>query len=515
MNKKYKIFSVLMCICFALTHGTLTVHAESSYPWQTVTDMELGRNPYGDNSLFLDFYDPETCYADDYNKGITVFNIWINNPDNARVAMYSKNATYISIMSNTALSYTLYYDIYYYTYNNGAFKRNYTNHTRTLYLDGSVYAYYDYTSDDGHPFNYVYSDVPVFSDKTACKNYCLTGDIDTDKCIYNPNIFEYSEEIYFEEFDMEIHSSNLGSQFFVRFYYKPSQYMIDNGGSCTVEWLWEFESYWFVGIIPSNATYDGSFELDLSQSYVDIYIADILPDSVVDGFIVGKEVGIIDGDDISIDGVGVDSVRCITKSLCYFNFVPSCQGVAGNIFRAVVDCLDPNNSYTSYSEPIIDDNGNYTDDYQTVSDSYNRTEGYYYTNVSQDNYGNNTYNYYFIDSHDISTEISSDGSGTPVVSDRQHIDLNGNVNVNVNLGQDDDTDKIVINDDDYSGSSLIDNVTNLYGLRDDLETAEEDDGALTFLERLLGALPGDLAGMLGYGCSTVVLVAIIRAFLKR
>lgn len=74
---------------------------------------------------------------------------------------------------------------------------------------------------------------------------------------------------------------------------------------------------------------------------------------------------------------------------------------------------------------------------------------------------------------------------------------------------------IIIEDDDYTDNELREDLADGFGMFDDLTTEKDNDGFLAMLGLAFSTINPDLADILGFGISTVVVVNILRALLKR
>lgn len=393
-----------------------------------------------------------------------------------------------------------------------------------------------------------FCDVPLFSKPSSAVRFIEDGILDKENCIYNPNMFQFSEQIRLDEFSVEVHRSNRVQDYFIRFYYKPSQFLIDNFGSCKCTWGYSIES-----VIASFGVLQGEdvnhFDLDFSKDHYDFYPYKHLTDGFDLATFFGKDInfpfkylfsgkdgfGLIDTDDFSIEGVGLSDISKIDISEFDFHFKPEAQGVNGVDVKAFVDCLSGESSH-NFQYPQLDGNGNFTDNYVDDPSSIVNNKQHYYIDVSKDKNGNYVYNYYFIDNKGLSTKvdddskpiIDSDSNITGNINVSGDIDMHHNGSIDVNIHGDSsggaggaggtgssNAPNLIIQDDDYSGNSLTDNITSIFGLRDDLETSAKDDGLFAFLRDFFAFIPFPLWGIVGFGMSTVCVIAIIRIAFKR
>ncbi|MBE5944317.1 MAG: hypothetical protein E7258_05300 [Lachnospiraceae bacterium] len=121
------------------------------------------------------------------------------------------------------------------------------------------------------------------------------------------------------------------------------------------------------------------------------------------------------------------------------------------------------------------------------------------------------------------TEVKVDGSSSnaEVINNVTFPDI---ITVNVNGvsnggsgGNFDSNDipDITIEDDDYTDTALREDLKDGFGLLDDISTEKDNDGFLAMLGLAYSTINPNLVDILGFGISTVVVVNILRAILKR
>ena len=74
---------------------------------------------------------------------------------------------------------------------------------------------------------------------------------------------------------------------------------------------------------------------------------------------------------------------------------------------------------------------------------------------------------------------------------------------------------LTIEDDDYTDSALREDLSDGFGLLDDLSTDEKGDGYLGFVADFYSTLDGNMRDIIMFGVSSTVVIALIRQFLKR
>ena len=413
------------------------------------------------------------------------------------------------------------------------------------YLERKTFTDYTFADDEhGTPYTYVFSgdknylwnsdyfkideviksDFILFDTEENADYYFETG---IKRGVLSEPTKEYDKnQVYLDNFYMEVHDSNNLDNWYIDFYYEPSQAMRDDldNAYITVSVNYEMEITYVSGLgnqLDHYPTY--SFTIPL-KDHMHYYRFKPTMDKLCQGasgvnklFLEKQMTGhelIIDFDDLSIEGVGLTSaVGKIDKSQLDIELYPCVSGKYGMRYDGVVDLLNVGNSYYNSSTP--DTSGNYTSD-----NNITRQEGYYKTEVSQDVYGNNTYNYYYIDTVDNSkTEINKDtGEKLPRGSDNAIVHYHYHQwegNPSGSSGTDDSGDTVVINDDDYTNQTLRDSLRDGFGLFDDLTTEKKNDGYLSLLSFFFNSINGNLSVLLGFGVTSIITINILRSIFKR
>lgn len=380
-------------------------------------------------------------------------------------------------------------------------------------------------NEDGYlEYAMIYTDIPVFDDETLAQNYCDTGDM--SGATVQPSKQYNADEIYLDNFYFEVHDSNELSEFYITFYYTPSDYLVQNGGKVYCDYYLGIDYSFLSGAIDMTDFINpyGSIELPCHQGEnvyqwnIDVwnFVSDTAPTwfaEFVEGAILGDEA-FIDFEGVSIGDVGGNTVAQIEKSTCDVTVYPVLDNQLGMTYTGTIDFLNPQNSYYSSNTP--DSSGNYVSD-----GNYTQQDGYYYTEVSQDNYGNNTYNYYYITDNS-RTEIDSGsdggGSGTGIQQHHHEHKWEGSVNVNVNGsfgGGSSSGDNVTIEDDDLTSDGLRSAIEDGYGLFDLVSTEKDNDGFLSLLTTFMGSLDDDMSNLIGFGMGTTVALALLLRLLNR
>lgn len=304
-----------------------------------------------------------------------------------------------------------------------------------------------YANDDD--FGFWNMPFKVFDNWEHAVKYLYTGD--ETGLMYSPVPKpEYSSALYLEDFQITVHDSNDFGKYYLAFSYKiPNDLDLDlysKSLKLRIDNQYEWEGYSLKGLARNYESLSelGTTTVDLKENpfgfilYLDDFesirnffgklsiwgpaVGDITP--VPDKYkrkVLGQGglfedtsfslgvTGSINNGSLSggiTGGVSVpgSAIKDITKSLMYLNCYVVQDGYKeGHVYSGSVDLLTGKNSVSSYTP---DANGSYT---------YNddqKSNGYYYTEVSTDSQNNPVYNYYYIDIDNSKTAVNS--SGEPV-----------------------------------------------------------------------------------------------------
>ena len=82
-------------------------------------------------------------------------------------------------------------------------------------------------------------------------------------------------------------------------------------------------------------------------------------------------------------------------------------------------------------------------------------------------------------------------------------------------GSDNSDPNVVIEDDDYTDTSLIQHMKDGFEILDNTDTEEKGDGLLSAAAFLIAGLPDDYMKMFGFGIASVVTINILRSLFRR
>ena len=82
-------------------------------------------------------------------------------------------------------------------------------------------------------------------------------------------------------------------------------------------------------------------------------------------------------------------------------------------------------------------------------------------------------------------------------------------------GSDNSDPNVVIEDDDYTDTSLIQHMKDGFEILDNTDTEEKGDGLLSAAAFLIAGLPDDYIKMFGFGIASVVTINILRSLFRR
>lgn len=499
MSRKNKILAVVI-MCFALVLGNISViNAENSL-YYDASKYGCIENSEREKIFHLSFSQEDTRI-----KYVTIYS-------DVNVAGYIDNGKTIVCTSDDGSKY------------------DYYGHTVELESNGNIKEYggavYDssYTLVGGLDINILFSDFYVFSSKADCDNYLKNGLVNNP--LNEPQIFRQynSDDIYFDNFQMNVHDSNIIDEFYIEFYYEPSEYMMENIDKAYVDIYYDYDMDFdmVAGLIDIGQivnvntrcitlplkNYQNSYKwningYDFLNDTAPLWYCDLF-----ERFILGDEL-YIDFNVISLGEIGGNTLAEITKSRLDITIIPYIDNTYGKASNGKVDFLNPDNSSIYTSTP--NSNGEYIS-----NNDYKVNDGYYYTEVGQDTHGNNTYNYYYITDNskteiDGSEDGGSSGSGVNV-EQNNNVSIPSNINVNINQGN---GDNVTINDDDYSADALNQLIDGGAGIFDNLDTEKNDDGFLSMLTNFFAGIDDDLAGALGFGMGSTILICVLRSIFRR
>lgn len=500
MSRKNKILAVFI-MCFVLVLGNITVvSAESSLYYDTSKFGSI-ENSERENVFHLAF-----MQSDVRIKYITIYS-------DVKVAGYVEDGKTIVCPSESGTRY------------------DYYGHTVENDSDGNIKEYggavYDssYMMVGGLDISILFSDFYIFNSRVDCLNYLNNGTI--ANVLNAPQVFKSydADNIYFDNFEMNVHDSNIIEEFYIEFYYEPSEYMLENIDNAYFDLYYQLDvDFDLVGGMFDVGQYinpKGCYVTVPLTNYpntyrwqVDVYdfVSDIAPLWFVEWFeqvILGNEF-YFDLGSLSLGEVGGNTVAEVTKSRFDISITPFIDDTYGKASNGKVDLLNPSNSSIYTSTP--NNNGEYVS-----NNDYKMTDGYYYTEVGQDTHGNNTYNYYYITDNS-KTEIDGDCGSSGSSGDGVNVEQNNNVsipdNITVNINQG-NSDNVTIKDDDYSVDSLNQLIDGGSGIFDDLNTEKNDDGFLSYLTGFFGGIDDELANALGFGMGSTILICVLRSIFRR
>jgi hypothetical protein len=189
---------------------------------------------------------------------------------------------------------------------------------------------------------------------------------------------------------------------------------------------------------------------------------------------------------------------------------------------ALVDLVKGKNE--SYS------NSGVTSDSQSIdASSYISNTNYYTYNSADDNYS-----YYNsttgetktvsspsdITFGDIVVNVDASGgggsSGNVTQNNNNSVTVPDNINVNLNISASDGSgDNVIIEDDDLTDSGLRDDLKDGFGLLDDTNTAEKNDGFIAMISDFYSGIDSKFKTIIMFGVSTSVGIAVLRMIFKR
>ncbi|MBE5944213.1 MAG: hypothetical protein E7258_04775 [Lachnospiraceae bacterium] len=369
----------------------------------------------------------------------------------------------------------------------------------------------------------LYNSMKIFDSEENAQAYLDTGSL--NGLIKDESKQYNADEIYLDDFYFEVHDSNELSQFYVTFFYTPSDYLVQNNGKIYLDYDLSIDYSFLSGAIDMSDFINpsGSIELPCVQGQnvytwnLDVwnFVSDTAPTwfaEFVEGAILGDEL-FIDLGGISLGDIGGNTFVQIEKSCCNVNVYPILNNQRGKTYSGAIDFLNPQNSYYNSNTP--DSMGNYLSD-----GNYTTNDGYYYTDVSKDDFGNNVYNYYYITDNS-KTEIDNGSSGGGNGNGIQHHyhehrhDVDVNINGSFGGGSSSNGNDITIEDDDFTADGLRSALEDGYGIFDLVSTEKDNDGFMALLTDFVGSMDDDMNNLIGFGMGTTVVLAIILRLLNR
>lgn len=178
-----------------------------------------------------------------------------------------------------------------------------------------------------------------------------------------------------------------------------------------------------------------------------------------------------------------------------------------------VDLIGGQNS--SWVNQVSDDGTSESVDPDSV------TSGNNYYNVVQetDNGGNVYYNYYYYDTTDntVTPSIGYSDTMNIVLTFANSLNLTGVSSGSSSSSSSSSGDNIdlTIEDDDYTDTALREDLADGFGLLDNNETEELDDGYLSVAAAFFNNIDEDASQILMFGISSVVVIGILRAVFRR
>lgn len=541
--KKYKIVPLVLCIVLVLSQVLVCF----------ALDYDVTKYPQGNTSCeYIEQFSVHSVS----NTG-NIYEIYRTLSGNSEIVAYEcvNGAIFYEFMSLEPFSVSSY----------GDFVRPDGYSSSTSRTGDSVNSgkYYRIAGNALAPSEYVgsgsssslnYNSIYVFDSADSAYNYLTTGDM--SGLTRNKSKKYDSEKIYLDNFRVVYHDSNVLDNCYIEVKYTLPKYITDNinNAKIIIDFSYDCDFDLLADVININAfdfSTSDDFDLALYPDGFCIYLKDYVTDkdalNYYSKMMLGDEF-YIDFSDLSIGGVGLNSVAQITKSMIYLNFTPCVEVELGLQNNAQVDLLNPSN--TSYYSSTPDNQGNYTS-----NNDYEQGNGYYTTIVGKDGQGNPTYNYYYYDNSkhysyeispdtdvDIDTDIpiggttgggsSADGVVTILWGNALevvgNIDLNadfsgsgsgggsggsgGDSNVDINTG---DNINLTIEDDDYTDTALREDLKDGFGLFDNTDTDTKADGYLNVAAGFFNNINPELQDILTFGISSVVVIGILRSVFRR
>lgn len=409
-------------------------------------------------------------------------------------------------------------------------KNDITYYKRGYWSGVSAYS----TSNDGRS-GVVRSDVPVFSSEDDAILYLEGNDIKPlYACVSEP--IDYSAELYFKSFEVIPHVSEKTQGYYFDIKYELSDFAKKNINSCSIffndKYQIDFgnfnnsvntyaETAWFGYMIsPSNNPFGCVINLtDLgSYKYAVSY----------DGFnlekkaILGKKGFIIDTfNDVLKSHIGDVTAASVENSLLYFKFQirwSSDNGlVLGKRNDFTYDFLTNESKYYLYTPNTITDNdGNKTlikDSDGNISytqEGETRTSNeYYYNEVIENDNGDTTNKFYYIDSSGNRKEINEDeykDSAFTVIGGNSSAEGGnasvGDINININNTNNNGSGE-------YINVNPVDFNQFAEGMKNMLEEFDTKGGLFLLLKDVFSMYPPDITVIIVGAISTITVVSII------
>lgn len=389
----------------------------------------------------------------------------------------------------------------------------------------------------GNTWYDMYNTMLLFDSQESAINYLETGSL-TGLVKGRSKTYEASK-VYLNNFDVVYHDSNRLNECYIEVRYNISDYLSENVDNAEIRFdmLYDFEGEWLTGLLNSSqlndfTTYDAvslkeyptGFNIYLNDYFVfsDDYVTRLFEEKAL----LGDEI-FVDASSVSVDGVGLNLIYEITKSYLYLDFTPMIGGVNGLKYYGEVNLLNPSSSVYYSSTP--DESGNYT-----PNGDYKQGDGYYYTDVTTDSQDNDVYNYYYYDNSTHQTTQITDNSvsggdggiatfpdkltlafASPLVLEGVNINNSSSSSSGGGSSGSSDIPELIIEDDDYTDSSLREDLRDGFGLLDNMDTEQNGDGFLQMTAGFFEHLDGELDDILIFGMSSVVAISILRAVFRR
>jgi hypothetical protein len=194
--------------------------------------------------------------------------------------------------------------------------------------------------------------------------------------------------------------------------------------------------------------------------------------------------------------------------------------------NSTVDLIKGTNTSYAYSgsdsDNLVIDSGTVSSDYDYVSyDSSSKSYSYYNSDDDTTSYNLNLDDLNItLSSNDNVGSGSGGGSsgsvGSVVQNNNNNVTVPDNINVNLNISASDGTsDNVTIEDDDLTDSGLRDDLKDGFGLLDDTNTAEKNDGFIAMISDFYSGIDEKFKTIIMFGISTSVGIAVLRMIFKR
>lgn len=340
------------------------------------------------------------------------------------------------------------------------------------------------SNEDGYlEYAMIYTDMPVFDDKTLAQNYCETGDM--FGATIQPNKSYDLEGIYLENFSVELHYSNYAKHIFWDFHYQiPGgiEQAIADGSDCYIDLSGTYKIH-TTSLSNSEAPWNIDEEIPISvvinlaehPNGYSMNFDDVVDMEELENWFWGVGESTVNSAVTGSGSYGFNDYLCRTDTSRFdLTLIPSVNGVYGTGCSTSINLLNPKELSYWNSTPSDISTGNY----DNVSNLTN-SQGYYNTVVGYDNIGNPTYTYYYVNNSDNSVtniEYKEDGSTEEVTSD-------GSINVTPTFNPTFNNNPTISPtiDINIEGDNLNNEVDNIVG--EGTGTKEDNE---SFVEKFLG-----------------------------